>query len=81
VRGFVYVLIAGAPSDVTFTEAPAHLLGFTLDQVEDILETPFQIRRFEKWMTGQTMAHDEKLGTIVYPHDLAGFLLNHPIFD
>lgn len=52
---------------------PAHEYGYTVAQIDNFM-TEDEVRKFNKWMYGQTCMHDEDLGTIVYTCDVERFL-------
>lgn len=52
---------------------PTHEYGYTVAQIDSFM-TEDEQRKFNKWMYGQTMMLDEKLGTIIYTCDVERFL-------
>lgn len=52
---------------------PSHKHGYTVAQIDNFMSED-EIRKFNEWMNGQTCMQDEKLGTIIYAHDVERFL-------
>lgn len=60
---------------------PAHRLGYTIAQLEEIFETPERLADFNHWMRGQTALLDNKLGVITYTADVLTYLSAYEVID